>query len=138
MFKLTKILNSKTSTIEPFELELRGEGEIDIVANCVYHFGDKSLQSPANVENPHLFIPIKNYDKSAKKVSGYFVTPDMIFSVPFIDIVGDGESGDDFRLCANEVSGLCDLVEILPHNGGIGFIVYMDNSSTEALIKFKI
>ena len=140
MFKLTKILNSGSSIAEPFELHLEGETDIDIVANCIYHFVDRTLKSPIDVENPHFFIPINNYARDAKKVVGYFVSSDMIFSVPFIDNVGDACAGFDFLLRSSGENNICDAVEVINHElQGVGFVVYMSPTHNgDVLIKFKI
>ena len=140
MFKLTKILNSNVSTPELYEISLNGEGELDIVADCIYHYADRALRSPVEIENPHLFIPIKNYEKTSKKVIGYFVTPDMLFETNYVDMMGDAPEGNDFVLKNSDGSSVCDIVEILPHSEiGIGIIISkFDGSSYSAIVKFKI
>ena len=143
MFKLTKILNSKISEVEPFELDLDGAGELDILANCIYHYSEKKLVSPLEVKKPHLFIPIKNYEKTATKVLGYFISADMIFEVNYVDYFGNGINGDDFELTHSNGNGsgtICDAVSILDHaDTGIGFVVYMSpDRQGNVLVKFKI
>ena len=140
MFKLVKILNSNTSTPELYEISLDGEGELDIVANCIYHFANRRLCSPVDVTNPHLFIPIKNYERSAKKATGYFITPDMLFETGYVDMVGDGAEGNDFILKNSDGSSVCDIAEILSHTDtGIGIVVSRNCPDPYcAIVKFKI
>jgi hypothetical protein len=84
MFKLVKILGSRTNVPDICEIPI--DGVAKCMKDCPYYLVDGALTAIAtNTKERLVFIPIEDIPANSgrKKVKGYYVTPDMIFEAQY-------------------------------------------------------
>lgn len=112
MFKLLKILNSKSSA--PEIISVPTEDSINYTASFLYYIENGRLMTSDHAGVHLKFIPIESTAKNSgiKSIRGFIVTSDMIFDATVFGEYIDFGVGDNLSLFTND-DGHIEGVEAL-------------------------
>ena len=134
MLKLKKIINSKTSAPELVTIEI--PCDYIYAAGAVYSFYGGELIN--DLEGNMMFIPIESYDGMSDKttLTGYFVTPDMVFEADYYPKSLNITYGEHIGL-AYEHDALCMVKETGDYSDALIVVGMPDTEKSTVQVKFN-
>ena len=141
MFKLVKILNSGANVPEPVTAYFNGE--IDIVAGCIYFTNIGGITTHRENEYSGLIYALQNapLEEMSYPVLCYFITSDMIFEADMDETCGYLSIGDHFKLVRgslNEPYAINNDVDLNTIPDGTVVDTTNHQKTRKALVRFNV